>query len=118
MSPRTIAVMRRPSPSTKNAAFAVSSGLIPRKAARLAIVVVPGVATSSRGSGVAIGGSETRTFATWRLAAIAARLAQHEDVLADGVEDHELVGLAAAHHPDVGGDGDRLAGPRRSKIRV
>ena len=35
----------------KNAAFAVRDGSTPRKAARLAIVVVPGVATSSIGSG-------------------------------------------------------------------
>ena len=37
---------------------------------------------------------------------VVARLAQHEDVLAGRVEHHEFVGLAAAHHPDVGRDGD------------
>ena len=39
---------------------------------------------------------------------VVARLAQDEDVLAGRVEDHELVGLAAAHDPDVRGDDDRL----------
>ena len=39
---------------------------------------------------------------------VVARLAQDEDVLAGRVEDHELVGLAAAHDPDVGGDHDGL----------
>ena len=63
-----MAVISRPSPSTKKVAFAVSSGLIPRNAARSAIVVVPGVATSSSGRGSVAGGSDTRTFATWRLA--------------------------------------------------
>ena len=60
--------MSRPSPSTKKVAFAVSSALIPRNAARSAIVAVPGVATSSSGRGSPAGGSETRTVATWRLA--------------------------------------------------
>ena len=50
-SPRTIAVTRRPSPVTKNAALAVRLSGMSRKRASVAIVVVPGVATSSIGSG-------------------------------------------------------------------
>jgi len=68
MSPRTIAVIRRPSRSTKKIAFAVSSELTPRNAARSAIVSAPGVATSSSARGGSAGGSETRTVATWRFA--------------------------------------------------
>ncbi len=41
---------------------------MPRNAARSAIVVVPGVAISSSGSGSVGGGSDTRTVATWRFA--------------------------------------------------
>ncbi len=68
MSPRTMAVMSRPSRSTKKVAFAVSSALTPRNAARSAIVAAPGVATSSSGRAVSVGGSDPRTVATWRLA--------------------------------------------------
>ena len=39
---------------------------------------------------------------------VAAVLAEDQRVLAGRVQEHELVRLAAAHHPDVGGDGDRL----------
>ena len=68
MSPRTIAVTSRPSSVMKNVALAVRSALTPRNAARSAIVAVPGVSTSSSGSGSSAGGSETRVLATWRFA--------------------------------------------------
>ena len=68
-SPRTMAVMSRPSPVLKNAAFAVRSGPIPRNAASVAMVVVPGVATSSSGSASSASTSGLGTAATWRLAA-------------------------------------------------
>ena len=62
--------MRRPSPATKNAALAVRSAPTPRNAASVAIVVVPGVATSSSGSGVLASAVTSRGMtATWRLAA-------------------------------------------------
>ena len=65
-----MAVTSRPSPVTKKAALAVRSGPIPRNAASVAIVVVPGVATSSSGSGVLGGaGSGLGMTATCRLAA-------------------------------------------------
>ena len=72
------------------------------------MVVVPGVSISSSGaasSGGRIGLGDDRDLA---IGGVAARLAQDEDVLAGGVEDHELVGQAAAHHPDVGADRDRV----------
>ncbi len=68
-SPRTMAVTSRPSPVTKNAALAVRSAPMPRNAASDAIVVVPGVATSSSGSASSAGGSGFGMTATWRLAA-------------------------------------------------
>ncbi len=40
--------------------------------------------------------------------AVAAVVAQDERVLADGGEGHELVGHRAAHHADVGADGDHV----------
>ena len=89
--------------------MAVRSGPTPRNAARVAIVVVPGVATSSSGQRLLAAGhvglGHDRDLA---VRGVVARLAQHEDVLAGRVEDHELVGLAAAHDPDVRGDDDRL----------
>ena len=107
-SPRTIAVTSRPSPATKKAAFAVRSSPIPRNAASVAIVVVPGVATSSRGSGSSAAGSGRGRPRDLAVRRVAARVAQDEDVLAGRVEDHELVGLAAAHDPDVARDDLRL----------
>jgi hypothetical protein len=68
-SPRTMAVTSRPSPATKNAALAVRSGPTRRYPASAAIVVVPGVATSSRGSASSGAGSALGMTATWRLAA-------------------------------------------------
>ena len=107
-SPRTMAVMRRPSPVVKNAALAVRSAPTPRNAARDAIVVVPGVSTSSSGSGSSAGPACSRDDRDLAVRGVVARFAQDQDVLAGRVEDHELVGQAAAHHPDVGCDGDRL----------
>ena len=49
---------------------------------------------------------------------VAARLAQHEDVLARGVEHHELVREGAAHHPDVGADGNGLEAQALEDPRV
>ena len=72
------------------------------------MVVVPGVATSSRGSGCLVGRLGLGHDRDLPVGRVAARLAQHQDVLAGRVEDHELVGLAAAHDPDVGRDHDGL----------
>ena len=107
-SPRTMAVSSRPSPATKNAALAVRAASIPRNAASDAMVVVPGVATSSSGSASSAAGSGCGTIGDLAVRGVAARLAQDEDVLAGGVEDHELVGQGPAHHADVGADRDRV----------
>ncbi len=55
--------------------------------------------------GGGLGAGRPRDLAVCR---VPARVAQDEDVLAGGVEDHELVGLAAAHDPDVARDDLRL----------
>ena len=91
----------------KNAALAVRDVGTSRSAASDAIVSVPGVATSSTGSGSSASGADAdpRDLLVGR---VAARVAQDERVLAVLVEDHELVGARAAHDPDVGADRDRL----------
>ncbi len=53
----------------KNAALAVRSAPTPRNAASDAIVVVPGVATSSSGRAASGAGSGLGTTAIWRFAA-------------------------------------------------
>ncbi len=79
-----------------------------RNAARLAMVVVPGVATSSRAKGRLVVSRRAGDPGDLAVGRVAACLAQHEDVLAGRVEDHELVRLAATHDPDVARNGDRL----------
>ena len=55
-----------PVPVTKNVAFAVRLVGTPRKAARLSMVVVPGVATSSTARSSSATGSCAVVGATWR----------------------------------------------------
>ena len=117
-SPRTMAVTSRPSPVTKKAALAVRSGPTPRNAASDAIVVVPGVATSSSGRASSARDRACGIDRDLPVRGVAARVAQDEDVLAGRVEDHELVGQAAAHHPDVGRRPRSSSSPSRSKIRT
>ena len=103
-----MAVTSRPSPVTKKAALAVRSGPIPRYAASVAMVVVPGVATSSIGRAASSWRRRLRHDRDLAVGRVAARLAQDEDVLTGRVEDHEFVGQAAAHDPDVGRHDDRV----------
>ncbi len=68
-SPRTMAVTSRPSPATKKAALAVREVGTSRRAARAAMVSVPGVSTSSTGIGSSPSGGRAATRATCWLAA-------------------------------------------------
>ena len=103
-----MAVTSRPSPVTKKAALAVRSGADAeecserrdgRRAGRRDLLERQRLLVGRLGLG------HDRDLPVGR---VAARLAQDEDVLAGRVEDHELVGLAAAHDPDVGRDDDGL----------
>src|SRR6266446_2428349 len=58
-----MATTNRPSPATKNAAFAVLLLGISRKVERASIVVAPGVSTSSIGRAASTGGSGFRVEA-------------------------------------------------------
>ena len=69
-------------------------------------MVAPGVSTSSTGSASSAAGSWRRRRRDLAIGGVAARLADDQHVLARGVEDHELVGERAAHHPHVRRDGD------------
>ena len=66
-SPRTIATTKRPSPVMKKAALAVRLVGTSRKAARLSMVVAPGVSTSSTARRSSAAGSGAVVGATWRL---------------------------------------------------
>ena len=81
---------------------------ISSSAASVAIVSVPGVATSSVGIGSSGSTSGLRTARDLLVGGVAAGVAEDERVLAVLVEDHELVRAAAAHHADVARHGDRL----------
>ena len=101
-----MAATNRSSPVTKNVAFAVLDFGTPRNVASASIVVVSGVSTSSiarRSSGRRIRLADGGDLLVVGEVAV---VAQDERVLAEVVDDHELVGPGAAHDPDVGADGD------------
>ena len=72
------------------------------------MVVASGVSTSSIGSGSSASGDGLADLGDLLVVRVAAAVAQDERVLAEVVEDHELVGARAAHDPDVGADHDRV----------
>jgi hypothetical protein len=101
--------MRRPSPVTKNPAFAVRSGPTSRNG-RLDLL---------DWQWLLAGGRRVLDRRYLPVCGIAARLAQDEHVLTGGVQDHELVGLAPAHDPNVARhhDGFKPKPLERSDVR-
>ena len=89
-------------------ALAVSLSGMPRNSASAAMVSTLGVATSSSGSGFGSGRRRLAEGGDLAVGAVAAGVAEHQRVLADGGERHELVRHAAAHHARVALDGDRV----------
>jgi hypothetical protein len=77
---------------TKNAALAVRLAGTPRNVASASIVVAPGVSTSSIGHRVLRLGVRLPDLGDLEVLGVAALVAQDDRVLAELVEDHELVG--------------------------